>query len=97
MNTASMLACLVIAVTVLANLIVTRVIARSEAYEQRQKNYQYCLIWLLPFVGAAVAYAFSREPDTSGSRTYPADSGLGHDPNVGISNAANDYFDPGHH
>jgi hypothetical protein len=97
MNTASMLACLVIAVIIPANLIVTRVIARSEAYELCQKNYQYCLIWLLPFVGTAVAYAFSREPGTNGGRTYPADLALGEDPNVGISNAANDYFDPGHH
>jgi beta-lactamase regulating signal transducer with metallopeptidase domain len=97
MNIENILAYLIIAPVALANIIVTLAIVRSELFERRQKVYQYCLIWLLPFVGAAVVYAFSREPETKGSGIYRAESISGDDPNIGIGNAANDYFEQGHH
>ncbi|WP_041742205.1 hypothetical protein [Collimonas fungivorans] len=97
MNIEHILVYLIIALAALANIGVTQVIIRSELFERRQKAYQYGVIWLLPFIGAAVVYAFSREPETKGSGIYPAESMLGDDPIVGIGNAANDYFEQGHH
>ncbi len=50
-----------------ANLLVCTAVYRHNGYASRQKAYQYAFIWLIPILGAAVAWAFLRS-DTRETR-----------------------------
>ena len=50
---------------VLVNIVVTIAVVRSTAYERPQKLFQLVLIWLLPFVGAALSWYVLREETRS--------------------------------
>ena len=83
-------------VVVLANILVSYRVARSNSFEPHQKYIQCALIWLLPVVGAAVAYVFKREPKMS-IRGNPAETpsyGLGE---LSFGDGAGDYFSGGDH
>ncbi len=77
---------------VLANATVTYIVLKSTWIERPQKIFQCIFIWVLPAMGAGVAYAISREPKTNASGTYPTELSLGEDPYVGNDNGARDYF-----
>ncbi|HTD06944.1 hypothetical protein [Undibacterium sp.] len=69
-------------------------VATSDSFERKQKYMQFILIWLVPVVGAAVVYVFTRESKSSDVRRYRSGSAL-----FGvedISNGAGDYFGDGH-
>jgi hypothetical protein len=82
----------IVAATV--NILVCYRVARSDSFEMHQKYIQCVLIWLLPFIGAAVAYVFTREPKMNVHRysenapTY----GIG---DVGFGDGAGDFFSGG--
>lgn len=82
---------------VLVNGFVSYCVATSDSFDPRQKYIQCALIWLLPIVGATVAYVFTREPKMSGASGYPTDNSLYDNDNVGMDNAAGDYFGGDHH
>ena len=75
----------------LANAIVCLRVARSDSFEPHQKYIQCILIWLLPIVGAGIAYVFTREPKMS-VRGYPTDSSSYNIGDDGSGNGSGDYL-----
>jgi hypothetical protein len=59
MNTPLVLSSLVMA-TILLNLCVTFFVARNAILNPQNKKAQYCLVWLLPIVGALISALFLR-------------------------------------
>jgi hypothetical protein len=80
----------------LANVIVCLRVARSYSFELHQKYVQCVLIWVLPIVGAAVAYVFTREPKMT-SRGYPTDNSSYDIGDVGVGNGSGDFLLGEHH
>ena len=81
---------------ILANVFVCYRVAVSDSFERQQKIIQCVLIWILPVLGAVVAYVFTREPKMT-ARGYAQNGssyGIG---DVGDGNGDGDYFGGGHH
>lgn len=55
---------ILLAILVAANLVVTVVVARSVSYENKQKRLQFLFIWLVPVIGASLAWHLLREHRT---------------------------------
>lgn len=51
----------ILVIVIVWNLVVTMRVAKSFAYTKNQKVFQYCLIWVLPIIGAAFCYALANE------------------------------------
>ena len=70
------LAFIAIALPLALNLWATRLVARDDLCERRQKIAQLALVWLIPLVGAAVVLAVHRRAEPP-SRRYrePPDPG----------------------
>ncbi len=74
-------------VVMLANIIVSYRVAVSDLLEPHQRIVQCAMIWLLPVLGAGLAYAMMQEPK-KGSGSYQSDS-----PNIGPGDHFNgDYW-----
>lgn len=52
---------LALAATIGWNIVATRRVAKSVYYDAPQKRSQFLLIWLLPIVGATLAFSLARE------------------------------------
>lgn len=87
---------LLLVLIVLVNVYVTIVVLRSELYERPQKLLQCTFIWLVPLLGAGLAYAIVRQRPEKGAESYPTESELASDPLVGLTNASSDYFHESH-
>jgi hypothetical protein len=77
----------------LGNAFVCYRVAKSDLFEPLQKIFQYLLIWLLPILGAILAFEFTCDHIKSGASGYPANDptfGVGDD--LGGSNGAGDYL-----
>jgi|GEM_PF-1743150 hypothetical protein len=79
---------------VLANLFVSYRVAASELFEPAQKIAQCVMIWLLPVLGAGLAYALMQEPKKP-TRRYSdgVDNSAGCD---GFGTGYGDAFHGGH-
>jgi hypothetical protein len=67
MDRADVFGCIVLVLTLGFQLWVTRKVFRSDAYEPAQKRAQAKLIWLVPVLGALVAFSML-EPESKGER-----------------------------
>lgn len=75
----------------LANVIVCLRVARSDSFEPHQKYIQCVLIWLLPIIGAAVAYVFTREPKIS-VHGHPTDNSSYNIGDVSVGDGSGDFL-----
>ncbi|MET3132976.1 hypothetical protein AAKU55_003258 [Oxalobacteraceae bacterium GrIS 1.11] len=96
MNTETGIAIVIISLIVLANVAATHLAISNEFSERGQKCLQAAIIWILPGIGAATVCAVLRGKNSQWSGNYPAETVLGEDPNFGLSNASNDYFQDEH-
>jgi len=67
----------VAALLVTLNVVATVIVGRSPRYELRQKWLQMALIWLVPAVGALLAWSLARDTPSARLTTDLADR-LGH-------------------
>ena len=65
---------LVLVLVVAWNLVATIRVAKSSAYENTQKIFQYWLIWVLPIIGATLCYVLVNE--TTKAPATPVNSEL---------------------
>lgn len=70
----------VVVVLVVLNLASTAAVGRSASCDLRQKLVQLAFIWLVPFIGAILAWTMAREPlverhATDLTNTYSPDDG----------------------
>jgi len=86
--------CLLLA---LVNSIVTIGVARSVVYEPTQKLLQLLLIWLVPVVGAAIAWNVLREEAHSAFRRDGGGANPYSDSYPATGNEGHSGHDSGHH
>jgi hypothetical protein len=65
-------AAVAIIVLVLVNILVSLRLGRSHMYSNGQRAAQFAIVWIVPFIGAALVWSFLREPRTS---TFDPDLG----------------------
>lgn len=77
MTPSSLIAIVLLAILIVANLVVSVAVARTHYYDRRQKFVQVLLVWLLPLIGAVGVGVFlysQRDTTMFDTRAYPEPS-----------------------
>ena len=83
---------IVVAIAIILNIIAARRVAKSSYYESNQKRAQYWLIWLLPIVGATLAFALAKEEKSQRVTTDLTESRVEGDASIRLDSATGNPF-----
>ncbi len=83
---------IVVAIAIILNIIAARRVAKSSYYESNQKRAQYWLIWLLPIVGATLAFALAKEEKSERVTTDLTESRVEGDASIRLDSATGNPF-----